>query len=203
MESARIRRSGDDFKLVDALALLSMDGTQAIGAGVATADDDDMFAASRDERGVVDRDAGHPPILGGQELHGKMDPIELASLDRQVARLRRASTEADGVELVEQLLGVDIETDVDLGSEDDPLGFHLLETTVQVPLFHLEVGNAVTEQTADAVIALEDSDRVTGSGELLRGGQSGRARAYDRHLLAGRDLGRLWDDPALVPGAAR
>ena len=70
--------------------------------------------------------------------------------------------------------------------EDDPLGLHLLEPAVEVPLLHLEVGDAVAEQAADPVGALEDGDRVAGPGELLGAGQPGRARADDRHRLAGR-----------------
>ena len=86
------------------------------------------------------------------------------------------------------------------GLEDDALGLHLLEPAVEVALLHLEVGDAVAEQAADPVVALEDGDGVPGPGELLGGGQPGRARADDRHRLAGLHLGRLRDDPAFVPG---
>ena len=58
-------------------------------------------------------------------------------------------------------------------------------------LLHLEVGDAVTQQPADPVGALEDRDGVPGPRELLGRGQPGRTRADDRDLLAG-----------LVPAAA-
>ena len=106
-----------------------------------------------------------------------MDALEVAALDRQVARLGRAAAEADGVELGEELLGRDVDADVDAGLEDDPLGLHLLEPAVEVALLHLEVGDAVAEQAADPVGALEDGDRVPGPGELLGAGQAGRARS--------------------------
>ena len=57
-----------------------------------------------------------------------------------------------------------------------------------MPLLHLEVGDAVAEQAADAVGALEDGDGVPGAGELLRGGQAGGPGADDRHRLAGLHL---------------
>ena len=76
-----------------------MNGAQAIGAGVAAADDDDVLVAGRDELAVVDRVAGHAPVLHGQELHGEVDALELAAFDRQVARLGRAAAQADRVEL--------------------------------------------------------------------------------------------------------
>ncbi len=91
--------------------------------------------------------------------------------------------------------------DVDAWLEDDALGLHLLDPAVDPPLLHLEVGDAVAEQAADAVGPLEDDDIVTDAGELLRGGQPGGAGADDRHPLARLDGGDLRHDPALGPGA--
>ena len=48
------------------------------------------------------------------------------------------------------------------------LGLHLLEAAVDNVLFQLEVGNAVAQQAADAVIFLIDGDRVSGAAQLLR-----------------------------------
>ena len=127
---------------------------------------------------IVDRVAGHPPVLHGQEVHGEVDALELAALDRQVARLGRAAAEADGVELGRGAPAAVMSTPTLVaGPEDDPLGLHLLEPAVEVPLLHLEVGDAVAEQAADPVGALEDGDRVPGAGELLGAGQPGRARS--------------------------
>ena len=39
-----VGRAGDDLELVDALAALAVDGAQAVGAGVAAADDDHALA---------------------------------------------------------------------------------------------------------------------------------------------------------------
>ena len=57
---------------------------------------------------------------------------------------------------------------MDAGLQDHALGSHLLEAAVDQPLLELEVGNAVAEQTADAIALLEDRDGVPGTGQLLR-----------------------------------
>ena len=133
----------------------------------------------------------------------KWMPSQVAARDRQVAGLGRAAAEADGVELVQELLGRDVHADVDARPEDDPLGLHLLEPAVEEALLHLEVGDAVAEQAADPVVALEDRDGVPGAGELLGAGQAGGAGADDGHRLAGPDLGRLRGRPSPRPRRGR
>ena len=68
-------------------------------------------------------------------------------------------------------------------------------------LLHLELGDAVAQQAADAVGPLEHDHVVAGAGELLGGGQAGRARSRSTatRLPVCTD-GRLRRDPALVPG---
>ena len=48
---------------------------------------------------------------------------------------------------------------------------------VEVALLHLELGDAVAQQAADAVGALEHEHVVAGAGQLLGGGEPGRARS--------------------------
>jgi hypothetical protein len=60
-----------------------------------------------------------------------------------------------------------------------------------VALLHLEVGDAVAQQAADAVVALEDRDGVARARQLLGGGESGRTGADDRDGLAGQPRRRL------------
>src|SRR3989304_4908401 len=80
-----------------------------------------------------------------------------------------AAGQADGVELRHQLAGVDIGADVDAGAEDHAFGLHLGQPPVNVLLLHLELGDAVAEQAADAVRALEHGDGGAGAGGLLDG----------------------------------
>ena len=64
-------------------------------------------------------------------------------------------------------------------------------------------GNAVHQQSAGAIGALEDGDRVTGLVELRGGGKPGGAGADDGDFLAGACLRRLGHDPAFLPAAGR
>ena len=66
-------------------------------------------------------------------------------------------------------------------------------------LFQLEVGNAVTQQPADAVGLFEQGHGMAGARQLLRGGKAGRAGAHHRNRLAGFPGGDLRMDPAFFP----
>ena len=87
-----------------------------------------------------------------------------------------------------------------VGLELNALVAHLLDPTVDVVLLHLEVGNAVAKQTADAVGLLEHSDHVAGAIELLRGGEARGSGTDDADPLAGAGVWRLGLDPAFLPG---
>jgi len=50
--------------------------------------------------------------------------------------------------------------------------------------FHLEVGDAIAQQAAHAVVFLEHSDRMAHSRQLLRRCQSRRTGTDDGHFLA-------------------
>ena len=87
------------------------------------------------------------------------------------------------------------------GAEDDAFLLHLPDAPVDQALLHLEVGNAVAQQPADAVGLLEHGRRVPGPRQLLRAGEARRARADDGDPLARAALGHLRLDPAFVPAA--
>jgi hypothetical protein len=69
------------------------------------------------------------------------------------------------------------------GAEAHALRLHLLDAAVDQALFHLEVGNAVAQQAADAVALLEHRHLVAGARQLLGGGQAGGAGADDATFL--------------------
>ena len=71
------------------------------------------------------------------------------------------------------------------GAEHDALLLHQREPAIEDALLHLELGNAVAQQAADAIGALEDRHQVAGAVELIGGGEPGRARADDGDPLAG------------------
>ena len=77
--------------------------------------------------------------------------------------------------------------------EIDALGPHLVQTPVDQMFFHLEIGNAVTQESAGAILFLEDDHVVARAAKLLGTCKTRRARADDRHALSGSalsDLGR-------------
>ena len=159
MDSARgVRRARHDLELVHAGRTLPVHGAQAVGAGVAAADDDDLLALGGDRRLPVVAEhvvALLHPVGPRQVLHRLVDAVQLAAGNRQIARSGRAAGQHHRVELGAQLLGGDVDADVDAGAELGALGPHLVQAPVEVALFHLEFRDAVAQQPADAVVALE------------------------------------------------
>ena len=80
---------------------------------------------------------------------------------------------------------LEIDAHVDVRLAFHAFGDHLFQAAVEDVLFHLEIGNAVAQQSAQPVVLLEHHDFVPVAGQLLRGGQSGRAGADHGHALAG------------------
>ena len=110
--------------------------------------------------------AGDAPVLQRQEIHREVHAVELAPGHRQVARRFGAAGEHHRVVVGEQLLRIDRPRLAVAGAdrrradhvvhlELDALGLHLLDAPVDQPLLHLEVGDAVAQQAADAVVLLE------------------------------------------------
>ena len=83
-----------DLEIDDRDRALADRGADAVGAGVAAADHDDMLAGGEDRRRrrpAARRDAA---VLLRQEVHREMDAVEVAARDRQVARLLGAAGRA-------------------------------------------------------------------------------------------------------------
>ena len=113
---------------------------------------------------------------GGRYSIAWMDAVQLAARDRQVTPLGRTAGQHDRVVRRSQHLHVDRLADTGVGPELGALGLHLREATIDVTLLHLELGDAVPQQAADAIGTLEHDDVVAGAGQLLSGGQAGRTR---------------------------
>ena len=146
-----------------------------------------------------DRVAGDDLVLLRQEIHREDDAVEIAARHVEVARRLGAAGEHDRVEFREQLRRGNVDADVRVGPEFHALDRHLRHAPVDQVLFHLEIGNAVAQQAADAVRLLEQHDVVAGARELLRARHARRARADDGDALAGLRGRRLRRDPALFP----
>src|SRR5437660_9305999 len=108
------------------------------------------------------------------------------------------SGQDDRIELVSEILDRNILANFRAGHELHPFGGHLLETAIDHMLFQLELGDAVAEQTANAIGFFVNYDGVSGATELLGGGQSSWAGADDGYLFPGAHLSRLGTNPAFL-----
>ena len=129
-------------------------------------------------------------------------PVSSRPGHRQIARPRRAAGEHDRVELGAQLVDRDVDADVRVGLEDDAFLHQQLQAPIEDALLELELRNAVAQQSADAIGALEHRDGVAGAIQLRGGREAGRARSR-RRRRAGRCAisGGCGDDPAFVERA--
>src|SRR5262249_40048369 len=136
-----------------------------------------------------------------QELHGQVHAAQAPALDRQLARLGGAAAEDDGVELGAQLLRRVRLADPGPGHAVDALLRHQLHATLHDRLLQLQGRDAVHEQPADAVVALEHGDGVPGTVELRGARQARRTRTHHGNVLARAARRWLGDDPALFEAA--
>ncbi len=173
-----------------------MNGSQAISAGVASADDHHITILRRNELVVWDGVAFAAAVLQGQIIHCEVDSLQLASGHQQVARLTRAAGKQDRVEIGAQPAGRDIDAHVDAWTEHDPFGLHQREAPIEDALLHLEFRDSVAQQSADAIGLLEDGHQMTGSIELIRRGKASRAGSDHGDLFPGARSRQLRRDPA-------
>ncbi len=192
------RRLDADREVRDGQRLLAVRRADAVRAGIAATENNDVLAL----RGqlVDDHIAGTDAVLLYEVLHGEMHPGEVPAGNGEVARLERARRHHHGVVTRPQLVPGDVHPDVHARAEPCSLGLHLLEPGLEMLLLHLEVRDPVAQEAADAVVPLEDGDRVAGAGELLRRREPGRAGAHDRDGLTGEALRRMRLDPVVREG---
>src|SRR3954453_15113824 len=176
---------------------LAVGVADAVRAGVAAADDDHVLARRADPRLALAA-AGHPPVATGEVVHREVHAVELAPGNGEGARHARAGGDHDRVVALAQLVGADVDPDVDPVLEAHALGRELVEAPLDHPLLDLEVRNAEADQAAAGLVALVDRHRVAAAAQLLRGREAGRARADDRDAAAALEVRRPRRDPALV-----
>ena len=75
------------------------------------------------------------PVTPRQVLHRLVDAVQLPAGDGQIAPRGRAAGQHHRVEIGAQLLGADVDADVDTGSEFGALGLHLVQPPVQDAAF--------------------------------------------------------------------
>ena len=101
-----------------------MGGAEAVGAGVAAADDHDALAFGGDHVGRRHVVARQPPVLLRQVLDREVDAGELAAGNLQIPRPGRAAAEHDRIELPPQAGDRQVDADLDAGPELDAFGRH-------------------------------------------------------------------------------
>ena len=176
---------------------MAVGGAYAVGAGVAAADHDHMLAGGHDL--ICNRVAGDNPVLLRQEFHREMHALQFAARHRQIARNLGAAREHHGVEVGQQFFRWNVSAHFLAHAELHAFSLHLLDAAIDEMLFHLEVGNAIAQQAADAIIFLKQHHVMPRARELLRARHACRAGADDRHALAGFLLRRLRRNPAIFP----
>ncbi len=129
--------------------------------------------------------AWRPPVGRRQVLHGLVDAVQVARRAPAGRGPRWRRRPARSRRIGPQLAGGDVRADVDAAAELGALGPHLVQAPVQVPLLHLELGDAVAEQAAGRSARSNTVTVVPGPGELLGGGQPGGPGADHGDPLAG------------------
>src|SRR5699024_2802988 len=97
--SAVFRGAGADIELGDTGCTLTQGGAEAIGAGIAAANNDNFLALGGNSGvGVV---ALINAVLPGQIFHRGVDAVKVAAFDRKFARDGRAGGYDDGIKRIE------------------------------------------------------------------------------------------------------
>ena len=181
---ALCRRHRHDLELMHGRRLLPMRRAQAIRARIAAADDDHVLAGGENLVSAP-RSPAHALVLLRQKIHREMDALQLAARDGQIARLLGAHRQHDRRR--NRLRRSSSETLTPmcaLVTNSTPSAAICSRRRSMHVLLHLEIGNAVAQQSADAVGFLEHRHRVPGARQLLRRGQARRTRSDHRHALA-------------------
>ncbi len=103
--------------------------------------------------------AGDRAIRLDEVVHREAHAEQIPARDGEVARDGRAGRDDDRVVALAEVGPGDVDADVHPGAEAGALGLHLAQALVEVALLHLEVGDAVAQQAADPVVALERPPR--------------------------------------------
>jgi hypothetical protein len=84
-----------------------------------------------------------------------------------------------------------LRTNLNPSSKAHTLRFKLSESSVDVTLFHFEIGNSIAQQAANSIIFLKDRNGMPGSCKLLGGCQSGWAGTHHGNGFPSEALWRM------------
>ncbi len=179
-------------------------GADAIRSRIAAADHHHMLVlggegALRGSAGFVI--ARHALVLLGEEIHREMNAVHLAANHIQIARIFRPARHYERIVILEQHRHRNGRAHFHTRAERNAFRLHLAHPPVDQMLFHLEVGNAIAQQPADAIALFEHRHAVARARQLLRASQPRGAGAHNGDVLACLLLGQLRGDPAFFPAA--
>src|SRR5665213_1427050 len=137
---------------MDNFCTLAMACAQAVCTSVSAANDQYPLTRRKDLCRRIDSITLVAMVLLGQKFHRIMDAFKFASRNLQIARLLSASSQQHGFILTHQLINRHIYTHMCVGDELHTLRAHLFNAAIDHMLFKLEIWNAVTQQTADAIV---------------------------------------------------
>src|SRR5258706_510098 len=125
------------------------------------------------------------PVLLRQEVHREVDAFEIPTGDRNVAGFFGASSQHDGVMAGNEFGRCQIDADMDAAMEMHALGLHLRDPAGDEVLLHLEIRDAVPQQSARLRELLINVDIMACARELLGAGKTSWARPHQLDVLTG------------------
>src|ERR1700686_282889 len=181
--------------------LLAVAGPEAVGTGIAASYDHHPLAGRKNLNPWVERVAVASLVLLREEFHRIVNPLQLASGNFQITWMLGAARQDDGIEFTTQIFDGDVVAHFCIGYKLEALGGHLLKAAIDDVLLQFELGNAIAQQSTDAIGFFVNHNRVPGATQLLRRSQSCRSRTDDRYFLSGANLRRLGSNPTLQKSA--
>lgn len=191
-------RLRQQLKVDNRLGTVADRGTDAVVTGITTTNDNDVLVLGRDVRTVSQLGVKQRLGVLVKELHGEVDALEVAALDGKVTSDSGTGGDDDSIILSLEIHQLDIVADGNTGLEDDTLVGHELGASVDDALVKLHVGDTIHEQTTKTVSTLVDGDKMASLVQLIGGSKTSGTRTNDGNLLAGADLGRVGNHPALL-----
>ena len=227
------RRLGHDLELVHRGGALAVRRAEAVGAGVAAADDDDALAGRRDRRRRRGRPPGpgsrvsgsrarsahrRAPRPGTGRSRGRVAPPARTTASNSACTSAAGRTRTSGAQAVPRprsspgstppppdglAASVGRATDRGRAHEGDAFGLQLGQPTVQHGLLHLELGDAVAQEAAGLLGALEHRHGVPARASCCAAARPAGPEPDDGHRLARVHARRLGRRPSPRPRPAR
>ena len=173
--------------------------SDAVRAGVTTANDDDMFAVRHNWFDCTEFLTSDTAVLLRQEVHGVVNTGQITAFNRKITGVFCTTRDDNRVIFIHQVLGGDIDTHIRVVVEGDAFTFHLLNTPVDMVLFHLEVWNAIAKQATGLCMLFKKVHVIACLCQLLSTGHAGRAGSDDGDFLAQFAFSWLGCDPTFFP----